>query len=570
MSTAVPHHGGRVETLVHGSCALACINGTGPDGAELAVARGIAAAFAGTLDNAEEVRGDLVRRRLVAPESGVASLVAAGFRAYGEEMPGRLRGVFSGIVTDGTRAYAFRDHLGYGALFYRHEEDDFYAATEAKQVVAGAGIPRQPDLDVVERLFFNSYDDDTPCALRGVRRLPKAHGIAVGPGGVRQRRYWDPEPLLESARIPDDELAERFAQLMDRAVSRCLTGHDIISLSGGIDSPAIAAFAAPRHVEVGGRPLHALSAVYPRFPSVDERPYIELVASHLEIPLHTFEQQANALDDIAHWVALADGPYPAASLAHYAEDYRLARELGFRNILTGEHAEFVFALNWYLIDHYLTHGRLGDLRRHLTARHARGAPWRWLAFDVARSLAPRRLLAARERRTRLGLPDWLDGVKASEGAAERIGSIRQRWPRLQLSAFDGPGVSVEAEAICQAACGVRVRRPWTDVDLFELFLSLPAGQKFPDTGSKSLVRRFLRGRIPDAILDRQDKTVFDEALLSQIDYATLRRFLVDPPHRLAGVDYDALGDKINREHLERQDYHYARQLAGVHAFLAQW
>ena len=50
----------------------------------------------------------------------------------------------------------------------------------------------------------------------------------------------------------------------------------------------------------------------------------------------------------------------------------------------------------------------------------------------------------------------------------------------------------------------------------------------------------------------------------------VRRFLVDPPHRLAGVDYDALGDKINREDLERQDYHYARQLAGVHAFLAQW
>ena len=570
MSAAVPHRGDRVKTLVHGSCALACINGVGPDDAELAVADGIAAAFAGTLDNAEEVRRDLVRRRLVAPGSGVATLVAAGFRAYGEDLPSRLRGVFTGIVTDGTRAYAFRDHLGYGVLFYRYDAGDFYAATEAKQVVAGAGIPREPDLDVVERIFFNLYDDDTPCALRGAQRLAKAHVIAAGPAGVRRRRYWDPEGLLESARIPDDELNERFAQLMDRAVSRCLTGHDVISLSGGIDSPAVAAFAAPRHVEVSGRPLHALSAVYPRFPSVDERSYTELVAGHLEIPLHTFEQQANVLDDLAHWVALADGPYPAASLAHYAEDYRLARALGFQNILTGEHAEFVFALNWYLIDHYLTHGRLGDLRRHLKARHARGAPWRWLAFDVARGLAPGRLVAARERRTRLGLPAWIDGVKASEGAAEDIASARQRWRRLQLSAFGGPGISAEAEAICQAACGVRVRRPWTDVDLFELFLSLPAGQKFPDTGSKSLVKRFLRGRIPDVILDRQDKTVFDEALLAQIDYPTLRRFLLDPPHRLDGVDYDALGDRLRSEDLEREDYHYARQLAGVHAFLAQW
>jgi asparagine synthase (glutamine-hydrolysing) len=530
----------------------------------------VAAAFAGTLDNAAEVERDLVRRRLVAPESTLATLIAAGFRAYGEDLPSRLRGVFAGIVTDGSRAYAFRDHLGYGLLFYRQDGSGFFAATEAKQVVAGAGIPREPDLDVVERIFFNTFDHDTPCALRGVRRLPQAHGLTAGPDGVRLRRYWDPEPLLESARIRDGELEERFEQLMDQAVSRCLTGEDAISLSGGIDSPAVAAFAAPRHVEVGGRPLQALSAVYPRYPSVDERPYIELLATHFQIPLHTFEQQSNVLDDLAHWVALADGPFPAASLAHYAEDYRLARDLGFRTILTGEHAEFVFALNWYLIDHYLSHGRLRDLRDHLAARYARGAPWRWLAFDVVRGLAPGRLLAARERRTRFGLPAWIDGIKASEGAAEDIASARQRWRRLQLSAFRGPGLSAEAEAICQAACGVRVRRPWTDVDLFELFLSLPAGQKFPDTRGKSLVKRLLRGRVPDAILDRRDTTAFDEALLAQIDYATLRRFLADPPHRLDGVDYEALGDRLRREDFERPDYHYARQLAGVHAFLAQW
>ena len=568
MSAAVPHRGERIETLIHRRCCLACTNGIGYEDAQLAVACGIAAAFAGALDNAAEVERDLVDRGLIAPGNGPAKLIAAGFRAYGEALPTRLRGVFAGIVSDGERAYAFRDHLGYGLLFYRYDGDGFYAATEAKQVVAGAGIRREPDVDVVEGIFFNSFDDETPCALRGVQRLPKAHGITAGPTGVRLRRYWNPEALLESARISNGELEERFAELMDQAVSRCLTGQDAISLSGGIDSPAVAAFAAPRHVELSGRRLQALSAVYPRYPSVDERPYIELLATHFEIPLHTFEQQANVLDDLAYWVALADGPYPAASLAHYAEDYGLARDLGFRTILTGEHAEFVFALNWYLIDHYLSHARLGDLTRHLNARHARGAPWRWLAFDVARGMAPGRLLAARERRTRLGLPTWIDGAKASEGTAQDIASVRQRWRRLQLAAFRGPGLSGEAEAICQAACGVRVRRPWTDVDLFELFLSLPAAQKFPDTQSKSLVKRQLRGRVPDAVLDRQDKTVFDEALLAQIDYSTLRRFLVDPPHQLKGIDYGALAERLRRQDCDRSDYLYAAKLAGVHAFLA--
>lgn len=571
MSAAVRHRGERVETVIHGRCALACVNGAGWEDAHLAIAGGFAAAFAGRLDNAIEVERDLVHRRLVRPgdRSNPAMLIAAGFRAYGEDLPARLRGVFAGIVSDGTRAYAFRDHFGYELLFYRHDASGFYAATEVKQVIAGAGIPREPDLDVIERIFFKNYDDGTPCALRGVARLPKAHGVAAGPGALRLRRYWDPEALLESARIADDELEERFAERMDQAVTRCLTGEDVISLSGGIDSPAIAAFAAPRHLELSGRPLQALSAVFPRYPSVDERPYIELLATHFQIPLHTFEQQANVLDDLEYWVALADGPFPAAALAHYAEDYRLARELGFRTLLTGEHAEFVFALNWHLVDHYLSHGRLDDLWRHLGARRTRGAPLPWLAFDLARGLAPASLLAARERWTRNGLPGWIDGRKASESASG-FASPRQRWRQLQLSAFRGPGLSAEAEAICQAACGVRARRPWTDVDLVEFFLSLPAGQKFPDTGAKSLVKRFMRGRLPDAILDRKGKTVFDEALLAQIDYATLRRFLDDPPHRIEGIDYAALGELLHREDLTVPDYHYARQLAGVHAFLAQW
>ena len=40
----------------------------------------------------------------------------------------------------------------------------------------------------------------------------------------------------------------------------------------------------------------------------------------------------------------------------------------------------------------------------------------------------------------------------------------------------------------------------------------------PDTRRKTLVKRCLRGRVPDAILDRRDKTVFGEHLLTHADY----------------------------------------------------
>ncbi len=567
MCQSAPHRGSTVTSVVHGRCALACNNPADRPDADVGIVDDLAVTFVGSLDNADQLARDLA----LGPDTSLTVLLAAVFRVHGEETPARLRGVFAGAVTDGRWVYCFRDHVGYRPLFYRRDGKGFYAATEAKQVVAGAGIPKEPDLDVVDRIFYRTVDDETPAALRGVRRLPKSTGITAEEGAIRLRRYWHPESLLESARYSDDELQPRFDALMGQAVDRCLTGQDAISLSGGIDSPAIAAFAAPLHLERAGRPLQALSVVYPKYPSVDESRYVEVLAKHFRIPLHTYEQTANALSDLPRWVALADTPYPGAALAQYEEDYQRARVLGARTLLTGEHAEFVFAMQWFTLDHYLTHGRFGSARRHLAARRARGHSRMSLLRLVARTLAPDRVMAARNALSRAtaptSIPAWIDRRKATD--AEHV-PVRHRWRQSQLVGFIGPGVSLEAEEVCQAVCGVRSRKPWTDVDLWEFFLSLPAEQKFPDLRAKGLVRDLLRGRVPDLILDRTDKTVFDEAALAEIDYETLRTLLRAPNHRIDGVDYARLGERLTSETLDRVDYRWARNLATAHAFLSQW
>jgi hypothetical protein len=127
-----------------------------------------------------------------------------------------------------------------------------------------------------------------------------------------------------------------------------------------------------------------------------------------------------------------------------------------------------------------------------------------------------------------------------------------------------------ADDLCQELAGVRTRRPWGDVDLWEFFLSLPAEKKHPDAMHKTLVRSMLRGRVPDVILDRTDKTYFDDSITRNIDYVALRRWLKDPPAHLGGVDYGVLMDRIDRADLELVDYLWARDLANIHAFLSTW
>jgi len=43
-------------------------------------------------------------------------------------------------VTDGRTLWCSRDHLGFQTSFYRDDPEALVVATEAKQVVAGAGI----------------------------------------------------------------------------------------------------------------------------------------------------------------------------------------------------------------------------------------------------------------------------------------------------------------------------------------------------------------------------------------------------------------------------------------------
>ena len=107
---------------------------------------------------------------------------------------------------------------GLAPLFHRESADGFVAATEGKQVAAGAGIAREPDVESVEAMFFGRFDA-RGTMLRGVERFPRAStATVVEDGPASFRRYWDPEPLLETARL---SLAEAREQLAPTSSARC-------------------------------------------------------------------------------------------------------------------------------------------------------------------------------------------------------------------------------------------------------------------------------------------------------------------------------------------------------------
>jgi asparagine synthase (glutamine-hydrolysing) len=589
MLRASPHRGARhvVETM--GAAALAVCNEADRTTATLARDSLHLVVFCGALDNDGEVRRALRRAGAPSPlDHTPAATLLAGFSEWGEDAVRRLRGSFVGAVTDGRGLLCFRDHFGTRPLFFHTGAAGCFVASEVKQVLEGAALRREPDLDHLHRVLFGGIEHST--AFQGVERVPARtiasmgrhavtgsdNGSAFAPGF---RCYWNPGGAVATAKISPAEAVEGTVDALRRAVHRMMTGEDVILLSGGLDSPSLAAFA--NSAEGLASPVQAVTSIYPCHPSVDEREWTRMAADHVGIPLHCYVAEAGSLDDVEHWTALLDGPVSVFSSPESAEAYRAARLRGGRTVLTGEIAETLFESRSYLLPHLLRSGRLRAAARVLGQRRRGGRTPLRLAKDVAYALAPQRLLphhfggepAPHHLR---GLPPWVDRGTASTPPSSSTSSAvppvspGNWWVECQTSAFAGPGIGFEADEICAASCGVDVRRPFTDVDLWEFVLSLPAEVKFPGHVTKPLLRKAMRGRLPDPLIDRKDKTFFDEFHLATADYPTLKRLLEGSRHRLEGFDYPLLHDHLEAGQMRIYELQWARNVARVHAFLDQW
>lgn len=563
MLEIVPHRGSSVATTTVGGGALGIVEGRW---SSLGGHGRWKCAFLGPLDN-----GPDLARELSIGSDEPADVVAAAFARWGGEAAQRLRGAFAGIVTDGDIGWAFRDHVGGRTFFYRHDGVSWWGATEAKQVIAGANLARRPDIAAVTRTYFRGTSPDS--ALQGVKRLMYGGLLSFDDTSVSESRHWDPDrSMLESRDVTPDQAREELRELLAVAIGRTVHGSDAVALSGGIDSPMVAAFAAPAHLAKSQRSLGAYTFVYPDHLTVDESRYTKLVAEALDIELAEVVPTASPLDDIERWVYLADGPWDSTPMSVAAQGYSAAAELGANQVLTGTLAEYLFTINRFLLGHLASHGRWRALRRLLAVRRKAGRSRRSLARQLMRELTPapvaRAYSVARRRRSTF-FPPWThpEVVGGSRYTTALRDPIRERWSRPTLSATRGTTTTSEAIEACAASIGVTVRHPLADRDLWEFFLSLPVDVLYPDTTPKSFVRQTLRGLLPDEILDRRDKTVFDENVLASVPWDTLTAYLTSPEVRIEGIDYELLEERLRARALEPVELVWAYDLATVHAFL---
>jgi asparagine synthase (glutamine-hydrolysing) len=248
-----------------------------------------------TADARVDARAELVSKLKDAgrPASVAApdvELILHAYHVWDEECVAHLLGDFAFAIWDEPQRKLFcaRDHFGVKPFFYAHVGNYLILSNTLNCVRLHPSVSdRLNELAIADFLLFDYNQELDTTAFADIRRLPPGHYLAWSDGKLGVRRYWTLPTDGRTRYKRWKDYVDRLLELLRPAVrDRLRTNRIAFSMSGGLDSPAVAAIAREALLQ-DGRPftLAACTAVFDRVIPDQERYYAGLAAQALEIPI---------------------------------------------------------------------------------------------------------------------------------------------------------------------------------------------------------------------------------------------------------------------------------------------
>ena len=486
--------------------------------------------FDGRVDNRKELRDALEAAGIQLRDSTDAELVLKAYQCWGEECPARVLGDFAFAVWDrrNRKLFCARDPLGVKPFYYHTDGGRFLFASEMQALFEDPTLERQPNLPLIGLYLLRRFDERVETLYEGILRLPAAHSLTLGAGNVRKKQYWDFDPQRTIRFRTDAEYAEQFLTLFREAVGARLRSHRPVGtwLSGGLDSSSITCTGAmlrqPGIVPDNG--LETFSILYDDA-RCDERTYSSAVVQEWNLTGNfiTHEQQDPSLFDLSGAGEFPDVFYNPV-LCGYIPSLRDMRDRGFAVLLEGSGGDELLETDFsYLTDlllgaHFL---RLGRKLRSDVAYY-RFSHRMLLLNHCVRPLIPkpvRTVLRPLSRRLwgSDSKPLVRDEFIVASGLVERLNSdppVRKFPTRSQQAIYSrlfhewNATVGRDMVELFVAAFGIEKRHPYLDRRLAEFLLAVPEEQRWGDIGPKAILRRAMKGILPETVRGRTGKPNF--------------------------------------------------------------
>jgi len=436
----------------------------------------------------------------------------------------RLRGMFAAALWSekDRRLVVARDRLGIKPLYFTRAGEDIYFGSELKAILQHPSIPRRLNTDALPYYLALNYVPGPYSLMQGVEKLPPGHLLEWHDGRLRVEAWWQARMQPRKRRI--EEALEELDGLLRDSVREHLVSDVPLGVwaSGGVDSSTILHYAAE---STSGR-LKTFSVSFAGR-SFDESDYFRHVAraygtDHHEFDLNPEVELHDAIEEFAYY---SDEPSADAGALPVWYLSRMSRQ-HVTVALSGEGADELFG-------GYLTY-RADSLARSLRLLPAW---WRRLALAALQRYVPVSddKISLEYKLKRFIQGSLLDPDEAHffwNGTFDPAGrrrlapgvapvALSRLVERLDCGGLDTlnrylladqnyylPDDILYKTDRMSMAHSLEVRPPFLDHRIVEFAASLPASMKIRGRRQKYILKRLMRGKLPDFILDRA-KSGFD-------------------------------------------------------------
>lgn len=475
-------------------------------------ATGTALVLDGRIDNRDDLRTALGSHD---PSLSDALLLLEAYSRWGSACFSRVLGPFAAIVRDGATGelIAARDPLGDRTAFYATFPGGIAIASEPHALRAHPSVGSDLDAETVARYFAVEPPRLGATFFRAIRELPPGAILVARGGAVSLESYFRPEPPEPIRYRRDEEYAEHLASVLGDAVAARLRSATPVgvTLSGGTDSTAVAALAVERLGAREASPrLASFSWVFDELAECDERRWILPVIERLGLDATYIPAEEHPpLRHVESWPLNPSAPFSNPYRRLKQALYSAAAGRGIRVLLVGASSEDLLAGHEAWLASRLEEGHWGDAWRHLahlaSAPSAR-PPW----HDPALRSVVRRFLPVRRRRSAPGaLPSWLtpEARRLVSGSTPAAPSGREDLAaRRVASVFSELAALGPADAYFASTAGVELQDPFRDLRFVRFMLAVPPHQLRRGRTLKFGLRNAMRGRLPEAVVDRSAAT----------------------------------------------------------------
>ena len=272
-------------------------------------------------------------------------VIVHAYQEWGSACLERFNGPFAFAVWDRKKRELFlaRDRYGVRPLFLARYGSEVVFASEAKAILRHPSARRQLDpRGLVETFTLWSILPDRS-AFVDIGELAPGHWLRINDEGEQLTQWWDLVFVPREAQRQDstEDLADELYALLEDATRLRLRADVEVGayLSGGVDSSAIAALA--RRVGTGRLKCFGIGFADAHF---DESEHQRRVADSLGIELTQTVVHGHEIAELfPEVVRLGEKPILRTAPAPLLKLSGLARDAGFKVVLTGEGADEVLA-----------------------------------------------------------------------------------------------------------------------------------------------------------------------------------------------------------------------------------